>query len=144
MPKGGPRPDAGRKSNRIYFINGEKYKTLKEAAKKNGVVEATILNWCKNDKMPDCWFDRKHSETINDVKREVAAIHITPLDYMLKVMRDESISTDRRDKMACWAAPYVHSKSVEKKGKKEEREERADKASSGKFATGKPPLKRIK
>ena len=33
-----------------------------------------------------------------------------PLDYMLQVMRDESVSPERRDEMAKAAAPYVHPK----------------------------------
>jgi hypothetical protein len=34
----------------------------------------------------------------------------TPLDYMLRVMRDETSETPRRDDMAKAAAPYVHAK----------------------------------
>lgn len=34
----------------------------------------------------------------------------TPLEYMLRVMRDPIASFDRRDEMAKAAAPYVHSK----------------------------------
>lgn len=34
----------------------------------------------------------------------------TPLDYMLRVMRDAEGGMDRRDDMAKAAAPYVHSK----------------------------------
>lgn len=41
---------------------------------------------------------------------EVAATGITPLDYMLKVMRDEESGDARRDEMAKAAAPYVHPK----------------------------------
>ena len=33
-----------------------------------------------------------------------------PLDYMLRVMRDEKADTDRRDAMARTAAPYLHSR----------------------------------
>ena len=33
-----------------------------------------------------------------------------PLDYMLRVMRDESTDNQRRDEMAKSAAPYLHSK----------------------------------
>ena len=40
----------------------------------------------------------------------------TPLEYMLRVMRDEREPTDRRDKMALGAAPYVHAKGVEVTG----------------------------
>ena len=50
---------------------------------------------------------------------KVAATGDTPLDYMLKVMRDESAAPDRRDDMAKAAAPYVHPKlaAVEHTGK---------------------------
>jgi hypothetical protein len=46
------------------------------------------------------------------VKREaeVKAAGITPLDYMLKVMRDDGEPQERRDEMAKAAAPYVHPK----------------------------------
>jgi hypothetical protein len=37
----------------------------------------------------------------------------TPLEYMLRVMRDHSEDIDRRDKMAIGAAPYVHARKTE-------------------------------
>lgn len=40
----------------------------------------------------------------------VAASGLTPLDYMLMVMRDEQAPPERRDEMAKAAAPYVHPK----------------------------------
>jgi hypothetical protein len=33
---------------------------------------------------------------------------LTPLEYMLAVLRDESVEPDRRDRMAAAAAPYIH------------------------------------
>lgn len=39
---------------------------------------------------------------------EVAATGETPLDYMIRVMRDQTIDHARRDEMAKAAAPYVH------------------------------------
>lgn len=33
---------------------------------------------------------------------------ITPLEYMLNVLRDENMPSERRDEMAKAAAPYVH------------------------------------
>ena len=41
---------------------------------------------------------------------EIAATGETPLEYMLRVMRDPSVEHDRRDKLAGQAAPYVHPK----------------------------------
>jgi hypothetical protein len=50
---------------------------------------------------------------------EIAATGETPLDYMMRVMRDKSANHDRRDKMAAAAAPYVHPKlaNIEHAGK---------------------------
>lgn len=43
---------------------------------------------------------------------------LTPLDYMLAVMRDEAADSARRDDMAKAAAPYIHPRlaSTELKG----------------------------
>lgn len=43
-------------------------------------------------------------------EREIAASGTTPLEHMLKVMRDDKASDERRDEMAKAAAPYVHPK----------------------------------
>jgi hypothetical protein len=43
-------------------------------------------------------------------QKKVAESGITPLDYMLKVMRDSKADASRRDEMAKAAAPYVHPK----------------------------------
>lgn len=43
-------------------------------------------------------------------QKKVAATGITPLDYMLKVMRNPKADDSRRDEMAKAAAPYVHPK----------------------------------
>jgi hypothetical protein len=40
----------------------------------------------------------------------IAASGVTPLDYMLQVMRDTTADKTRRDDMAKSAAPYVHPK----------------------------------
>ena len=41
---------------------------------------------------------------------EIAASGLTPLDYMLKILRDTNAPEARRDDMAKAAAPYVHPK----------------------------------
>jgi hypothetical protein len=54
-----------------------------------------------------------------ELQAEVAASGLTPLDYMLQVMRDENKSADVRLDAANKAAPYVHPKlaAVEHSGK---------------------------
>ena len=51
-------------------------------------------------------------------EREIAKAGDTPLEYMLKVMRDAKADSSRRDDMAKAAAPYVHPKltSMQHKG----------------------------
>ncbi|MCK9597731.1 MAG: hypothetical protein M0R06_01745 [Sphaerochaeta sp.] len=79
-----------------------------------------------------------------DVKQEAADANMMPLDYMLKIMRDHKQPADRRDRMAQLAAPFVHPRAGEAKGKKEEKADRAKAAGSGKFAAGRAPLSVVK
>ena len=66
---------------------------------------------------------------------------VTPLEYMLSVMRDPAASTSRRDRMAALAAPFCHGRGGDAAGgKKAQRQEQADEASSsGKFAVRPSP-----
>jgi hypothetical protein len=45
-----------------------------------------------------------------DMLDEITSTGETPLQYMLRVMRNPEASPARRDAMAIAAAPYVHSK----------------------------------
>jgi len=45
-----------------------------------------------------------------EARRKAAETGETPLDYMLRVMRDDTVAVERRDDMARAAAPYVHAK----------------------------------
>lgn len=49
-------------------------------------------------------------------RRKTTSAIDTPLDYMLKVMRDNEADAKRRDEMAKIAAPYVHLKPNERQG----------------------------
>jgi|SRR6476660_2114148 len=44
----------------------------------------------------------------SEMKVAIAASGETPLEYMLRVMRDATADTHRRDDMAKAAAPYIH------------------------------------
>src|SRR6476620_11724291 len=46
----------------------------------------------------------------SEMKVAIAASGETPLEYMLRVMRDTTADTHRRDDMAKAAAPYIHSR----------------------------------
>lgn len=91
MPRGGPRPGAGRKA-----------KTEPAAPKVVSTTPAQTLPG------------------------------MSPLEYMLGVMRGEIEGDDRRDRMAVAAAPYCHGKVAESAGgKKGQRQERAEQSASG-------------
>lgn len=66
---------------------------------------------------------------------------MTPLDFMLALMRDEEQDVKLRMAMAQAAAPYVHAKPGDTpKGKKEQaKEEATEIASGGKFAPRRSP-----
>jgi hypothetical protein len=50
------------------------------------------------------------NKTTRAKEREIAKSGLTPLEYMLKVMRNPKAPDSRRDDMARAAAPYVHPK----------------------------------
>lgn len=57
---------------------------------------------------------------------------MTPLEYMLMVMRDDAVDPVRRDRMAIAAAPFVHAKiDTAKPGKKEQAKLTAERADEG-------------
>jgi len=43
-----------------------------------------------------------------DIAEAAMAQGLTPLEYMLNVLRDETVEPERRDEMAKAAAPYLH------------------------------------
>jgi hypothetical protein len=53
---------------------------------------------------------------------EIEATGETPLDYMIRIMRDPETSPARRDAMAIAAAPYVHSKLAQVDGTAQEKQ----------------------
>lgn len=81
---------------------------------------------------------------VNGDKQQENPDHLEPLDYMLKVMNDQSADKDRRDRMAIAAAPFMHPRKADGVGKKEEKADRAKSAGSGKFAAGRPPIALVK
>ena len=44
----------------------------------------------------------------SDMRREIAESGEMPLEYIVRVMRDETVEQSRRDHMARAAAPYLH------------------------------------
>ena len=80
----------------------------------------------------------------DDIAADAVAANQDPLSYMLEIMNDKKADPGRRDRMAIAAAPFVHARQGEGKGKKTEKADRAKQAASGKFAPSKPPLALVK
>ena len=114
MASGGYRPGSGPKKGTKYRPRGTKAKAKKK------------------DEIPQ------------DILDDAKAANMTPLDYMLMVMRDDTVDVERRDRMAVSAAPYCHTRKIEGSGKKHEKDEKAKAAGAGKFAPSAPPLKLVK
>jgi phage terminase small subunit len=83
---------------------------------------------------------RKHPKLASDAPKAVPHPWESPLEYMLRVMRDPTESMEARARMAVAAAPYCHPKMGEQ-GKKDSKQEKA-KAIASKFTPSTPPPKR--
>ncbi len=82
---------------------------------------------------------RDNSETI---KTFAGIENITPLEYLLKIMRDETLDKDVRSRAAIAAAPFIHQKAGEV-SPKNQATDRAILASRGKFAAGRAPFLKV-
>ena len=78
------------------------------------------------------------------IQQRAADANLTPLEFMLRIMRDESEDPKIRAQMAYYAAPYVHPKADKLAGKKEALEEKAKAAGKGRFAACPAPFKVLK
>lgn len=124
MPRGGARPGAGRKPT-------------KPKAEKAPQVDK---NGFKADKS---WpFGQERPAEPAHTSAPTVAAELTPLEYLLSVMRDELVDPRQRMQAASLAAPFVHAKKGEG-GKKDEKAGAAAKAGAGKFAAAAPPLKLV-
>lgn len=111
MPRGGPRPGAGRPKGSTSKVKQTESRPRKTAAENRPLQEVA--------------------------EREKLPLAMTPLEYMLHVMNSQSATPDRRDRMAVAAAPYVHGKKGEG-GKKDALKDAAQRAAN-KFAPKVPP-----
>jgi phage terminase small subunit len=126
MPRGGPRPGAGRPKG--SGAKGKKLSAPKTDAKKTkpkgGKVTALPPGPPPGAKV---------------FEGEVLPANMNPLEYMLHVMNNRSAEPDRRDRMAVAAAPYVHGKMGEQ-GKKAAKDAAAAAVGGGsRFGAAPPP-----
>lgn len=156
MGRGGYRPGAGRKpgSKKGAEIS-EETKQIRDMLALKTKAKAKLFNdllgkiksggkvTISEKKLMDVLAVELAAEVNGDKPLENPE-RLEPLDYMLGVMNDSTADKDRRDRMAIAAAPFVHPRIAEGKGKKEEKESKAKNAGKGKFAPGRPPLALVK
>jgi phage terminase small subunit len=126
MPRGGPRPGAGRPKG--SGAKGKKESAAKADAKKTkpkgGKVTVLPPGPTPDDEV---------------LVGEVLPANMNPLEYMLHVMNNRKAEPERRDRMAVAAAPYVHGKMGEQ-GKKAAKDAAAAAVGGGsRFGAAPPP-----
>ncbi len=73
-----------------------------------------------------------------DIVAAGRALKLSPLEYMLAVLNDETAEDARRDRMAQAAAPFVHARAGEAT-KKVDAADKAKRVAAGRFAPGAAP-----
>lgn len=86
----------------------------------------------------------KTKSKLGNIPKDAQAENLSPLEYMLRIMRDPNEDLDRRARMAIAAAPFCHARKGDGAGKKEAAAGKAQQAGVGKFAACRPPLQLVK
>lgn len=131
MARGGHRPGAGRKPKAVADATAPATKPKAAPKRKKAQPEQeqpyVDANGVRTEAAPPNWpFGQKPPEPEQDLS------DMTPLEFLLSVMRNPKESDTRRMQAATIAAPYCHPK-AEEKGKKAAKQEAAAAAGS-KFA----------
>jgi len=127
MPRGGSRPGAGRKAD-------PNSKRQQKAVKRERPPQGHAPTGANLAAGP--LGDENH-------KPAPDLSNLTPLDYLLQVVRDPAKEERIRIQAASIAAPYCHPKQGEGTGKKAQAGERAKQAAGGKFGARPAPLKLV-
>ena len=135
MARGGSRPGAGRKPRAL--ADGAAPKPKAVPRKKKEATQYVDANGVKTAAAPKNWPFGQEPPAEQAPKPDLS--ELTPLEYLLGVMRDGDEEKGRRMQAATLAAPYVHARKVESSGKKEEAAAKAKAAGAGKFGRREPP-----
>lgn len=124
MARGGARPGSGRKATGLAKPKKPKAEAAPVAFSADGV---------KTKDAPPSWPFGVEPESLSE---------LTPLQYLLSVVRDVGADERVRIQAASIAAPFMHAK-VGEAGKKDEKGAAAKRVGAGKFAASAPPLKLV-
>lgn len=149
MPRGGSRPGAGRPRKNPEAPAKVK-KPRAASTKKTAEKGFTAPDGLKTTDAPANWpfgvepekpkadVDPENDDGLTDEQRA----GLSPLDYLLAVMRSPEASKSARMQAAIQAAPYIHAKPAPA-AKKEAAKEKAKQAGTGKFKAAPAPLKLV-
>ncbi len=129
MPRGGARPGAGRPKKQPASTP----KTAKAPPAPANPAQVDGEGYKTNPEWP---FGQERPP---EAPKPPDLSELTPLDYLLSVMRDGYEEPGRRMQAAQLAAPYCHAKKGEMSAKRQEAEDRKKAANSGKFSRRQPP-----
>lgn len=136
MARGGARPGAGRKPKAVADAPAGKPKAAprKKPAAQPAYVDGDGV---KTEAAPPNWPFGQTPPAEPPPKADLA--ELTPLDYLLQIMRDDAEDKRLRIQAATLAAPYVHARKAEGSSKKEEAAAKVKAAGAGKFGRREPP-----
>lgn len=130
MPRGGARPGAGRPRK----APADQSAPPKKKAQAKQPAAGHAPDGAKAADAPPGWsFGTQPPAPPEDLSE------MTPLDFLLKVMRDQGEDKGRRMQAASLAAPYCHAKKGEQSAKAREAEARQKAAAEGRFSRRQPP-----
>lgn len=141
MPRGGPRPGAGRPKKTPATApapqaEGKKYQ-------RRAPPPAVDAEGFKSADAPPNWpFGKERPPEPAPPPPPPPPVdlsNLTPLEFLLEVMRDPEEERGRRMQAATLAAPYCHPKKGEASAKKEEEAARKKAAQTGRFGRRQPP-----
>lgn len=147
MPRGGARPGAGRPRKNP---DAAKKPAAKKTTKKAEGRGYTLPNGEKSPDAPPGWpFGTKPPEEpappappadpdSDDGLTDEQRAGLSPLEYLLAVMRSPNASKSARMQAAIQAAPYIHARPAPQ-GKKEAAKDKAKSAGASKFGAAPPP-----
>jgi hypothetical protein len=90
---------------RAYRTSGASARRL---ARRYSVPESTLRHRAKSER----WQREQPELSRATVSAEATAAHLTPLEYLLAVINDETAPLDRRADAAVMALPYCHRKAA--------------------------------
>ena len=138
MPRGGPRPGAGRPKK----IKAEQQRDdagPKEAKKyqRRAPPPTTDVDGFKAEDTSPNWPFGQERPPPTEPEPDLSGL--MPLDYLLSVMRNTKLPEPVRMQAATLAAQYCHAKPAPKSAKQEEEAARKKAAQSGRFGRRQPP-----